>query len=115
MPSTSNAFCSMQVAKYYYFRTFKLLMKIYQQKKFIRGLLFVKVYLEIEKMYCCIRYLYCSYDIMLQCWAMQPKERPSFTTLRDLLDDMLAQSVENSATYLDLNVDCFPGDNSNDR
>uniref|UniRef100_A0ABM0MNW1 Proto-oncogene tyrosine-protein kinase receptor Ret-like n=1 Tax=Saccoglossus kowalevskii TaxID=10224 RepID=A0ABM0MNW1_SACKO len=39
------------------------------------------------------------YDIMQMCWQNSPSQRPTFTELKKILEDMLEQSTE----YLDLN------------
>ncbi|XP_070576925.1 vascular endothelial growth factor receptor 3-like isoform X2 [Ptychodera flava] len=41
------------------------------------------------------------YDIMLQCWREKPRERPSFTELRQFLESLLEQNTP----YLDFNLD----------
>ncbi|ODM98276.1 Platelet-derived growth factor receptor alpha [Orchesella cincta] len=43
----------------------------------------------------------CVYDIMLECWAQEPTERPSFSTLVDRIGDMMEEGLRNH--YVDLN------------
>ncbi|XP_046616724.1 tyrosine-protein kinase receptor torso-like isoform X1 [Neodiprion virginianus] len=41
------------------------------------------------------------YNVMLSCWQTKPKDRPTFTALRQELDKLLSVAAENE--YLDLN------------
>lgn len=45
----------------------------------------------------------CVYDIMMECWAKEPSERPTFSTLVDKIGDMMEEGLRNH--YVDLNAD----------
>lgn len=44
----------------------------------------------------------CVYDIMLECWAQEPTERPSFSALVDRIGDMMEEGLRDH--YVDLNA-----------
>lgn len=43
------------------------------------------------------------YEVMLSCWRAKPKDRPTFTELRNKLDDILESSLPQQ--YLNLNIE----------
>lgn len=45
----------------------------------------------------------CVYDIMLECWAPEPTERPTFSALVDRIGDMMSEGLRNH--YIDLNTE----------
>ena len=47
--------------------------------------------------------MYCSYEIMKQCWGQDPNMRPSFAELEARLEVILSKAQ--SENYIDLNVD----------
>ena len=42
---------------------------------------------------------------MRACWEAEPAERPTFTQMRDKLDMMLEESLDESSAYLSVNAD----------
>ena len=42
------------------------------------------------------------YDVMMQCWADEPKERPNFSQLRAMFDSLISAQGGDAKSYIDL-------------